>query len=111
MNEYIKSVLDIYRENDIDFNSVFNWHLLNGIIVCNHHGFAFGYYVNIDDPTANVPMHHSDSLFVTMCCGDMLKCLEPFVDDFSNIIFQREFKKSSRLRVFSMEKFFKKLKK
>ena len=111
MNDYLKQTLHIYERNKINFHSVLDWHLCHGIVVSCFDGFALGFYVSSEDPTIAVEMCHSDSLFVTMCCGNMHKCLEPFKDDFEYIIFQREFKNSPKLRGFSMKKFFNKLKK
>ena len=110
MNEYLAKTIEIYEQNQIDFHGLLSWHLCHGIVVCNFNGFAMGFYVRKENPSEPVPLYHSDTLFVTMCCGDMQKCLESFEEDFEHICFQRSFKNSPRIRSYPMQKFFKQLK-
>jgi hypothetical protein len=110
MNEYLEQSIKIYEHHGIDFHGLLNWHLCHGIVIASFDGFAMGYYTRREDPTNPSTIYHSDSLFVTMCCGNMQKCLESFKDDFDFIIFQRSFKNSPRVRAYPMQKFFKQLK-
>jgi hypothetical protein len=110
MNEYLAKTIQIYEQHEIDFHGLLNWHLCHGVVISHFDGFAMGFYCRKEDPTSAVQFYHSDTLFVTMCCGDMQKCLESFKYDFEFITFQRSFKNSPRVRTYPMETFFKKLK-
>lgn len=101
----IQQAIEIYERNGIDFHSLFAWHLYHGIIFSNHEGFAMGFPSRQEDPDLLVGIEESDTLFVTMCCGNMQKCLSAFQNDFKFIAFRRSFKNSPMVRTYPMEKF------
>lgn len=109
MNQHLSKVIEIYEDAKVDFHSLLNWHLCHGIVVSDFDVFAMGFCVRKDDPTFPVPIYHSDTLFVTMYCGDMRKFLTPFIPDFEFIAFQRSFKNSPRMKVYPMDQIIKKL--
>lgn len=109
MNEYLQETIKIYRDHEIDFPALFAWHLHHGIVVSCSEGFAVGFYAHHDDPDQSVEAHKADTLFVTMCCGSMPKCLAAFQNNFKFIAFQRSFKNSPMVRTYPMKKFIKAL--
>jgi hypothetical protein len=70
-----------------------------------------GFRTNSANSDCPVGIEESDTLFVTMCCGDMQKCLSAFQNDFKFIAFRRSFKNSPMVRTYPMEKFIKTLNK
>lgn len=110
MNAHLATAINLYESHDIDFKSILDWHLCNGIVVCNNDTFAMCFHTDSEDIGSAVLYEHSDTLFVTMCCGDMVRGLSPFKDDYEHIAFQRGFKNSDRFRLLSMDKFYSKLK-
>ena len=111
VNQPIQQAIKTYDRNQIDFHSLFAWHLYHGIIFNDHDGFAMGFPSRQEDPDLLVGIEESDTLFVTMCCGDMRKCLSAFQNDFKFIAFRRSFKNSPMVRTYPMEKFIKTLNK
>jgi len=109
MNEHLKQSIEIFNRHEINFLALFDWHLRHGIVVTCADGFAMGFYSHHEDSDSPVEIQYSDTLFVTMCCGSMRKCLAAFQDDFEFIAFQRSFKNSPRVRTHSMKKFIKTL--
>jgi hypothetical protein len=106
---HLESTIALYEEHEIDFHDMFDWHLRHGIVVSCHNGFAFGLYSHHSDPDQPVEIHLADTLFVTICCGNMQKCLAAFQNDFEFIAFQRSFKNSPMVRTYPMDKFIKTL--
>lgn len=111
MNEHIAKTIQIYKEHEIGFHDLFAWHLRHGIIFNSFDGFAMGFFARHEDPDSPVGIQDSDTLFVTMCCGNMQKCLSAFHNDFKFIAFQRSFKNSPMVRIYPMKKFIKTLNK
>jgi len=111
VNRFTQETIRIYGEHQIDFHALFAWHIHHGIVFSGFDGFAIGFYTNHEDPDHPVAIEDSDTLFVTMCCGNMRKCLSAFQNDFKFIAFQRSFKNSPRVRIYPMEKFIKSLNK
>jgi len=109
MNKHLQESIRKYKDHAMDMNDLISGHLEYGVVVCNHDSFALGYYSKSSDPTQAVLFDQSDTLFVTMCAGDMRKALEPFANDFDFISFQRLFKNSPSVRVYEMDKFITKL--
>jgi hypothetical protein len=109
LNKHLLESIRKHDQHDLDFKSLLTWHLEHGIVVCNHDSFALGYYSANDDPRTALLFGQSNTLFVTMCAGDMRKALEPFANDFEFIAFQRSFKNSHHVRVYEMDKFITKL--
>jgi hypothetical protein len=111
VSQPIQQAIEIYERNQIDFHSLFAWHLYHGIIFSNHEGFAMGFRSNSANSDLPVGIEEGDTLFVTMCCGDMRKCLSAFQNDFKFIAFRRSFKNSPMVRTYPMERFIKTLNK
>jgi hypothetical protein len=109
MNPYFATALDLYESNNIDLRNLVGWHLCYGIVVCSPGVFALGFHSKKDNPEQAVPFNESDTLYVTICCGDMEEGLKPFKNDYKYIAFRRDFKGSSRNRLLSMDKFYSKL--
>jgi hypothetical protein len=109
MNEFLKETIKIYKDQEIDFHALFAWHLHHGIVVSCFEGFAIGFYAHQKDPDQPVEIHQADTLFVTMCCGSMRKCLSAFQNNFEFIAFQRSFKNSPMVRTYPMNRFIKTL--
>jgi hypothetical protein len=109
MNEHLKQSIEIFEQHEINFHALFDWHLRHGIVVACSDGFAMGFYSHHEDSDSPVEIQYSDTLFVTMCCGNMQRCLAAFQDDFEFIAFQRSFKNSPMVRTYPMKKFIKTL--
>lgn len=109
MNEYLAESIKLYEQEQGNFHALFAWHLHHGIVVCSDWGFGMACYTHHDDPDQPVEIEKSDTLFVTMCCGSMWKCLSAFQNDFKFISFKREFKNSPMIRVYPMDRFIKSL--
>lgn len=109
MNVHLATALTFYESKDIDLQSLIGWHLSYGIVLSTPKFFAFGFHSHSEEPEKAVAFEHSDTLYVTMCCGDMLSALRPLKDDYEYIAFTRDFKESERVRLLSMKKFYSKL--
>lgn len=109
MNVHLAAALNLYESNDIDLQSLIGWHLCYGIVLSTPKFFAFGFHSHSEEPEKAVAFEHSDTLYVTMCCGDMLSALQPLKDDYEYIAFTRDFKGSERVRLLDMEAFYLKL--
>jgi hypothetical protein len=109
MNLHLQQTINEYKSNGIDFLPFLTWHLEHGVVVCDNDSFVVCYYSIDSDPECAVVFDQCNTLFVTYCSGNMLKALTKFKDDFQFISFQRDFKNSSRVRVYSMDKFYNKL--
>ena len=107
MNQYLARAIEIYGE---DFHKLLYWHLCFGVVVSDTDSFCFGFYSREETPEQACEIHHSNTLFVTMCAGNMRKALRKFRDDFEYIAFRREFKNSPRVRILEMQQFYSKLK-
>ena len=109
MNIHLATAVNLYESNDIDIQSLIGWHLSYGIVLSTPKIFALGFHSHSDEPNKAVAFEHSDTLYVTMCCGDMLSGLCPLKDDYEYIAFNRDFKGSERTRLLDMEAFYSKL--
>ena len=109
MNSYLVTAHTLYESNNIDLQSLIGWHLSYGAVLSTPKVFALGFHSHSDEPEKAVAFEHSDTLFVTMCCGDMLSGLQPLKDDYQYISFCRDFKGSERTRLLGMEAFYSKL--
>lgn len=109
MNVHLATALNLYESNDIDLQSLIGWHLSYGIVLSTPKVFALCFHSHSDTPDKAVAFEHSDTLYVTMCCGDMLSGLRPLKDDYEYIAFNRDFKGSERTRLLGMEAFYSKL--
>jgi hypothetical protein len=107
MNLHLAKATAIY---DKDFHKLLYWHLCFGVVVSDADSFAMCFYSQEESPDQACEIHHSNTLFVTMCAGDMRKALRKFRDDFEYIAFRREFKNSPRIRLYDMQQFYSKLK-
>jgi len=107
MNLHLAKATAIYGE---DFHKLLYWHLCFGVVVSDADSFALCFYSQEGTPNQACEVHHSNTLFITMCVGDMRKSLRKFLDDFESIAFQRDFKNSPRVRVYNMQQFYSKLK-
>lgn len=109
MNQHLAKSSELYESNNVDFHSFVGWHLCYGIVVCTPDAFALGFHIHSDNLEEAVTFEGSDTLYVTMCSGDMRSALEPFKDKYKYIAFRRGFKGSERDRLFNMNKFYSKL--
>lgn len=109
MNKHLQQIINEYKSYGGDFLPLLTWHLEHGIVVCDNDSFVVGHHSIDSDPERPVKFDKCNTLFVTFCSGDMIKALTKFKDDFQFISFQRDFKNSSRIRVYSMDKFYNKL--
>ena len=109
MNPHLATAINLYESNDIDIKSLILWHLCHGIVVCNPEVFALCFHCNSDNLEKAVQFEESNTLYVTMCCGNMSSGLGVFRDNYDYISFRRDFKGSSRTRLLSMKKFYSKL--
>jgi hypothetical protein len=109
VNSHLATALTLYESNNIDLQSLIGWHLCHGIVISNPKVFALCFHSNSDDPEKAVSFEESDTLYVTMCCGDMASGLGVFRNDYDYISFRRDFKGSIRTRLLNMKKFYSKL--
>jgi hypothetical protein len=107
MNQHLAKATEIYGE---DFHKLLYWHLCFGVVVSDADSFAMCFYSQEESPEQACEVYHSNTLFFTICVGDMRKVLGKFRDDFEYIAFQREFKNSPRVRTYNMQQFYSKLK-
>jgi len=107
MNLHLAKATEIYGE---DFHKLLYWHLCFGVVVSDADSFAMCFYSQEESPEQACEIHHSNTLFVTICAGDMRKALRKFRDDFEYLAFRREFKNSPRVRIYDMQQFYSKLK-
>ena len=107
MNQNLAKAIEIYDE---DFQQLLAWHMCYGIVVSSDEYLAFGFYSDIVQPQQAVEPHHADTLFVTFSTGSLQKALEPFVDKFNYIAFQRSFKGDDRINAYNIQQFYSKLK-
>lgn len=111
MNHLLELAIIKYKSYGYDLMEIIDWHLENGIVTCNEDVFAIGYYAIDSDPMTPVEYNKSNTLFGTMCVGNMRQFFNPFKSKFKFVSFQRSFNGSDRVRLYEMDKFFKKLKK
>jgi hypothetical protein len=109
MNPHLLVALALYESNNIDLQELIGWHLSYGIVLSTPKVFALCFHSNSEEPEKAVAFEHSDTLFVTMCCGDMLSGLQLLKDDYEYISFNRDFKGPERTRLLEMEAFYSKL--
>jgi hypothetical protein len=107
MNPHLEKASQIYGN---DFQKLLSWHLCFGVVVSDNDSFAMSFFSQEDSPEKACEFHHSNTLFVTMCAGDMRKALRKFINDFQYIAFRREFNNSPRVRLYDMQQFYSKLK-
>ena len=108
---HLESTIALYEEHDIDAQGFIDWHMRHGVVFSSNDGFALGFRSHREEPDQPVYCGCPDTLFVSMCCGDMRKCLGAFQSDFKFISFQREFKNSPMVRTYPMDRFIKALNK
>lgn len=109
MNPHLAKASEIYEKQGVDLQKLIGWHLCHGVVICNPFVFALCYHADSQNPLGAVEFHHSDTLFVTFCTGDMRVGISPFVSYYQYLAFQRSFKGSPRIRLLDMRQFFKKL--
>jgi len=109
MNPHLATALNLYESNNIDLQSLIGWHLSYGIVLSTPKVFALCFHSHSDDPNKAVAFEHSNTLYVTMCCGSMLSGLFYLKDDYEYIAFRRDFKGSTRTRIIKIEEFYLKL--
>ena len=107
MNQHFEKAAKTYGK---DFQQLLSWHLCFGIVVSDVDSFCLGFFSQENSPEEACEFHHCDTLFVTMCVGDMRKALGKFLNDFKYIAFRREFKNSPRIRSYDIQQFYSKLK-
>jgi len=109
MNQHLATALKLYESRNINLQDLIGWHLCHGIVVSTPCAFAIGFHTNSRNLEEAVAFEESDTLYVTMCCGNMLDALKPFKNKYKYIAFQRDFKQSNRNRLLSMKTFYSKL--
>jgi hypothetical protein len=110
MNKHVEQSRNLYESHGIDFQSLLGWHLCYGIVVSIPSVFALFYYSHSSSPETPVSNDDSDTLYATMCCGNMRDALDAIKNNYEYIAFRRDFKGSSRNRLLNMKKFYSKLK-
>ena len=110
MNEHLNRAIEIYEQHGIDFQKLLTWHLCHGIVVSDMHCFAICFSCNKEDPTKPVHMNSGDTLFVTFATGDIKNGFQKYIQDYEFVAFQRSFKRSDKIKVHDMYKFYSKLK-
>jgi hypothetical protein len=110
MNKHLELSRKLYESHDIDFQSLLGWHLCYGVVVSTPSVFALFYYSHSSSPETPVSIEDSDTLYATMCCGNMRDALELLKDNYTYLAFRRDFKRSSRNRLLNIKKFYSKLK-
>jgi hypothetical protein len=110
MNPYLHKVIELYEEHDIDLQSVIGWHLCYGIVISTPTVFALFFPSRSNEPEMAVVNEGADTLYATMCCGNMRDSLSLLKDQYAYVAFRRELKGSSRVRLLNMKKFYSKLK-
>jgi hypothetical protein len=109
MNPHLATALTLYESNHIDLQRLISWHLCYGVVISTPKVFALCFHSHSAEPDKAVAFEHSDTLFVTICCGDMLSGLQLLKDDYEYISFNRDFKGAERTRLLGMEAFYSKL--
>jgi len=109
MNPRLTTALNLYKSNDIDIQNLIGWHLFYGVVISTPKVFALCFHSHSEEPEKAISFDHSDTLFVTMCCGDMLTGLRFLKDDYKYISFSRDFKGIGGTRLLDMETFYSKL--
>ena len=106
----LESTIALYEENDIDFQQLLTWHLCHGVVVCDHDSFSMCYFSDSESPETPCLFERSDTLFVTICTGNMRRLLSEFYGQFKYVAFSRDFKNSPRIRVWDYKKTFNRVK-
>ena len=106
----IHSVLSVYKENSVDFNSELEFHLLNGIVFSDDRTFMFAIPCNSDNPEIPVPIDKANCIFISMLAGDLKHGVGMFQGRFDLLAFKRQFKNSDYTRLYSYSKFYSKIK-
>lgn len=109
MNINLATAIDLYESNDIDIQRLIQWHMCYGVVISTPRVFALCFHSDSKHPENAVTFTESDTLYVTICCGDMENGLGPFKDDYDYISFRRDFKGLNRTRLLNMKKFYSKL--
>ena len=109
MNQHVQNALKTYEQNNINFWKLLEWHLAFGVVLSDCDGFAMCFYCDSQDPRTACLRHHADTIFVTFHCGNMMKFVKPFIEEFQYISFQRSFKSSDKIRIYDMQHFCSKL--
>lgn len=109
MNSHLQTALNLYEPSNINMQSVIGWHLSHGIVISTPDVFALGFHSRSSDVENATLFEESDTLYVTICCGDMASGLQALKDNYKYIAFRRDFKGSSRNRLLNMKTFYSKL--
>ena len=109
MNPHLAASIKLYESNDINIQRLIEWHFCYGIVISTPKVFALCFHADSEEPEKAVAFEHSDTLYVTMCVGDMSSGLKFLKDDYKYISFKRDFKESSRIRLLNIEDFYSKL--
>ena len=104
MNQHLAKAFHDYTLHNINFEHLLDWHLCNGFVLCQPDCFGIGYFSDSNYPTESAERHHSDTLFVTYCVGQMQPVLKLFHGQFDYVAFSRDFKASPRVRVLDYQK-------
>ena len=106
----ICSVLEIYKQNEINPNHQLEYHLANGIVFSDDKAFMLAIPCDDSDTETAVPIDNANCIFISMLAGDMKHTMEVFQDRFDFIAFKRQFKNSNHTRFYSYTQFYNKLK-
>ena len=110
MNPHIAKAFNDYTSKNHNFEQLLDWHLCNGFVLCQPECFCMGYFSDSSNPEFPVERYHADTLFVTYCSGHMQPILGVFNNQFDHVAFKRDFKGSSRIRLWDYEKTFNRIK-
>ena len=109
MNPHLATAFNLYESKDIDLQNLIGWHLSYGIVLSTPKVFALCFHSHSEEPEKPVAFEDSNTLYVTMWCGNMLDGVRFLKNDYEYISFCREFKGSSHTRLIKIEKLFSKL--
>jgi hypothetical protein len=109
MNQHLATALKLYESRNINLQDLIGWHLCHGIVICNPDVFALCFHCTSYDLEKAVEFKDSDTIYVTMCCGNMASGLESLKDKYKYIAFRRDFKGSNYNRLLNIKNFYLKL--
>ena len=109
INHHLKRSIELHESDGTDFAKLVTWHLCHGWVESNDRFFAMGYHSRNGSPEEPLSTEKADTVFCTMCAGDMRSAIEQF-KGFEYLAFRRGFQNSPHVRVYRMRDFIQKLK-
>ena len=104
MNQHLAKAFYDYSAHNTDFTRLLDWHLCHGFVLCRPECLAIGFFTHSSEPSIPTQRHHANSLFVSYCAGEMPFVLQQFEGEFDFVVFQRQFKNQSSMRIWDYQK-------